>query len=133
MRTNYEAPSYCSKICSGIFAKKLLKNKIMRKVASLILITMMSLGLFAQKAKVTSTYNYLKTGDSISTIAYVSGIKVDGTTSDLTLGAPVSSGTQVIFSCTGGTAFNKYRVEAEINTTLGEILDADGYLRVVKY
>jgi len=34
----------------------------MRKVASLILITL-SLGLFAQKAKVTSTFNYLRSGE----------------------------------------------------------------------
>lgn len=34
----------------------------MRKVVSLIMITM-TLGLFAQKAKVTSTYNYLRSGE----------------------------------------------------------------------
>lgn len=77
--------------------------------------------------------NLLNTGDSIDSIVYISGIKIGGDDSDLTLGSPVSSGTQVIFSCASGTAFNRYRVEVGINTTLGEVLQGDGFLHVTTY
>ena len=75
----------------------------------------------------------LNTGDSISSVVGVSGVKIGGGESDLHIGTVSSSGTQVIFPCASGEAFYKYRIEAEINTTLGEILAGDGYLKVVRY
>jgi len=77
--------------------------------------------------------NFLNTGDSLDSVVYLSGIKIGGDASDLTLGGPLVSGTQVIFACAGGTAFNRYRVETGVNTTLGEILNADGFLHVTTY
>lgn len=77
--------------------------------------------------------SFLATGDSISSVTYVSGVKIGGDESDLTLGTPTASGTSVYFTCSGGTSYNRYRVETEINTTLGEILDADGILYVTNY
>lgn len=76
----------------------------------------------------------LQSGDSISSIYYVSGVKIGGeNATDLHLGTPFVSGTQVVFACASGTAFNRYRVETKILTSLGDVLEGDGFLHITQY
>ena len=74
--------------------------------------------------------NRMTTGETISSIDYVTSEKRGGELTDLVITNEAISGQTVEFWIAGGSACNSYRVEVKITTNLGQILEGNGLMRV---
>jgi hypothetical protein len=81
--------------------------------------------------------NLLDTSETVDSITTVSAVKVDGSTSDLTLSASgietssvSSKNSLVTFWIDGGTTGNTYRLEVLVETSASAKLGGDGILYV---
>jgi len=81
--------------------------------------------------------NILSSSETVTQITSLASEKIDGTTSDLTVGttgietSSVSSKSSLVtFWVSGGSTGETYRVETVITTSSGAILEGDGILYV---
>ena len=73
--------------------------------------------------------NLLKSGETISTINYLGQYNKEGL-SDLAVGIPAVVGSEILFTIGGGTNNKRYRIIARITTSLGNILEGFGVLKI---
>ena len=81
--------------------------------------------------------NLLATSETVTSISSISSEKIDGTTTDLTIGttgiessATSSKNSLITFWISGGTTGNNYRIEAIVGTSESATLEGDGILYV---
>lgn len=74
--------------------------------------------------------NLMSTSETISTIRSITSEKRGGGISELTISDSGIVGQTVGMWIESGSNFQTYRVEVEISTSLGQILQGDGLLRV---
>ena len=68
--------------------------------------------------------------DGISSIKQITSEQIGGGATDLSITSSGISGTQVQFWIESGTQGNRYRIEAQVNTSGTAILAGDGILKV---
>jgi len=73
--------------------------------------------------------------EEISVLDSITSEKIDGSTSDLTITMTgledgTKTNSKATFWIEGGTTGNKYRMEVQVTTTDGQILEGDGLLFV---
>lgn len=84
-----------------------------------------------EKRKFTLSFrNLLPTGASISLIKTINSQMIGGDLSDLILSASGIESTGTISMWIEGGSNNRYRIEALVETSGGEILEGDGILKV---
>jgi len=72
----------------------------------------------------------LDTGEAISGTPIITSKKLGGDTSDLVISSVSVSGDEVHCFVESGTHAQRYRLEVTLDTDAGQILQADGILRV---
>lgn len=76
--------------------------------------------------------NLMVTGETISSITSITSEDRDGgNTSDLVIGSESINGQTVEMWISGGTKFHVYRVEVNITTNTGQILQGDGLMEIL--
>lgn len=76
--------------------------------------------------------NLMASGETISSITLITSEDRDGgSTSDLVIGGEQIAGQTIEMWISGGTKFHVYRVEVNITTSAGQILQGDGLLEIL--
>jgi hypothetical protein len=69
----------------------------------------------------------LRSGDSIASVVSVTSDQADDT---LVIGAASISGSRIQFRLSGGVAGLTHKITAKVQTTLGDSLEGEGYVKV---
>lgn len=69
----------------------------------------------------------MSTGETISSSS-LSSERIDGSSSDLTLGTATDNAQDVVFTISGGINGRRYRVRVNVTTSASQVLEGDGVL-----